>query len=65
MTSLAWPLTRWLSEYLGMVPVAVQIPNEDHPMARKLKDFLTSIGALAAWNAEMSADSPPEACLFR
>ncbi len=59
--SLAWPLTRWLCEYLGMVPEAVQVTNEDHFLAVRLKEYLESIGAGAAWNAEMSPDAPPQA----
>jgi nitrogenase molybdenum-iron protein alpha/beta subunit len=58
--SLAWPLTKWLSGYLAMTPVAVQVPNEEHSMAKQLKDYLASIGVPNAWNAEMCPTSPPD-----
>ena len=49
------PLANWLAGYLAMTPVAMQVTNEDHPMALRLKDYLESIGVAKAWNAEMSA----------
>ena len=58
--SMALPLVKWLSGYLAMTPLAVQVPNEDHPMALRLKDYLESIGVSKAWNAEMSAATPPD-----
>ncbi len=58
--SMALPLTKWLAGYLAMTPVAVQVTNEDHPMAMQLKDYLESIGVGKAWNAEMKAASPPD-----
>ena len=59
--SLAWPLTKWLFDYLAMTPVAVQVPNEQHPQAQQLKEYLRSIGVERAWSAELSAETPPEA----
>ena len=61
--SLAWPLVSWLAGYLAMTPVAVQVTNEDHPMALRLKDYLASIGVPKAWNAEMSAAEPLDVVL--
>jgi nitrogenase molybdenum-iron protein alpha/beta subunit len=58
--SLALPLTRWLCEYLAMTPVAIQVPDEAHPLAVRLKAYLESIGAGSRWNAPMLPDSPPE-----
>lgn len=59
--SLAWPLTHWLCDYLAMSPIAVQVTNEDHPMAVRLKEYLDSIGASEAWNADPPTDAAPDA----
>jgi nitrogenase molybdenum-iron protein alpha/beta subunit len=58
--STALPLTKWLAGYLAMTPVAVQVTNEDHPMAWQLKEYLESIGVASAWNAEMKSTAPPD-----
>lgn len=58
--SLAWPLTRWLSDYFAMTPQAVQVPNERHPLAQRLKAYLESIGVGSAWNAPLAAETPPD-----
>ncbi len=51
--SAALPLTRWLYEYLGMVPVAVETPEyADRPMALQLLAFLQSIHCEDAWQRE-------------
>lgn len=59
--SLAWPLTRWLVEYLAMVPVAIQVPDESQPAAVRLRAWLEEIGAGAAWNMAIGGDPLPEA----
>jgi nitrogenase molybdenum-iron protein alpha/beta subunit len=61
--SLALPLTKWLAGYLAMTPAAVQVTNEDHPMALRLREYLESIGVGKAWNAEMRPASPPDVVL--
>ena len=58
--SMALPLVKWLAGYLAMTPVAVQVTNEDHPMALDLKEYLKSIGVPSAWNAEMHSANPPD-----
>ena len=51
--SVALPLTRWLYEYLGMVPAAVETPEcADRPMAQHLGDFLRSIRCEDAWQRD-------------
>ena len=43
--SAVYALTRWLSEYLGMIPAAIETLDDDVPFFRaKLTDFLDSIG---------------------
>jgi hypothetical protein len=61
--SLALPLTKWLAGYLAMTPVAVQVTNEEHPLALQLKEYLESIGVGSAWNAEMHSAAPPNVVL--
>jgi nitrogenase molybdenum-iron protein alpha/beta subunit len=58
--SMALPLTKWLTGWLAMTPAAVQVTNEDHPMALRLKAYLESIGVENAWNAEMRPASSPD-----
>lgn len=58
--SLAFPLVRWLCDYLAMVPLAVQVPNEKHLLSQQLKEYLASIGASEAWNAPLRSEDPPE-----
>ncbi|MCL2137487.1 MAG: oxidoreductase [Coriobacteriia bacterium] len=42
--SFAYPLARWLSEYLGMIPSAIElVPGEDGGFVTRLNDFLSSI----------------------
>ncbi|MFP4030112.1 MAG: nitrogenase component 1 [Desulfococcaceae bacterium] len=50
--SLALPLTRWLHEYLGMVPVAVSAGEATAGQRTGIREFLQSIGGAAAWNAD-------------
>lgn len=59
--SLALPLTRWLCDYLGMTPLAVQVSNPDHPLALRLGEYLSGIGAAQAWMAELDPVESPEA----
>lgn len=58
--SLAFPLVKWLCDYLAMAPLAVQVPNEEHFLSQRLKEYLQSIGAGDAWNAPLLPDEPPE-----
>jgi len=58
--SMALPLVKWLTGWLAMTPTAVQVTNEDHPMAVRLKEYLESIGVGKAWNAEMQPASSPD-----
>jgi nitrogenase molybdenum-iron protein alpha/beta subunit len=42
--STAYPLTKWLCGYLGMIPAAISVlPDSDPQFTRKLKDFLEGI----------------------
>jgi nitrogenase molybdenum-iron protein alpha/beta subunit len=61
--SLAYPLTRWLYEYLGMVPLAVQFTEPESNFARPLQDYLADIGCDAAWNAVLDREQLPEVVL--
>jgi nitrogenase molybdenum-iron protein alpha/beta subunit len=48
--SFALPLTRWLYEYLGLVPVSIETPDyAGAPAALRLRDFLHAIGCGDAW----------------
>ena len=59
--SLAWPLTRWLHSFLGMVPQVVQLPEETSPSAIALHRYLNDNGCGDAWNAPLTPESPPVA----
>jgi len=42
--SAAYPLARWLSGYLGMIPAAIElVPGEDGGFVSKLTDYLAAI----------------------
>ncbi len=58
--SLAYPLVKWFYGYLGMVPTAVQVPDETEPLAAALKAYLAEIGQPQAWNAPLDAELPPQ-----
>jgi nitrogenase molybdenum-iron protein alpha/beta subunit len=48
--SIALPLARWLYEYLGMLPVAVEIvDSEGSLLAVQLQTWLESIGCADSW----------------
>ena len=58
--SLALPLTTWLYEYLGMVPVGVRVPRQtgESETAGRLKSFLKGIHCDAAWMAPPDRGEP-------
>ncbi len=48
--SIALPLSKWLYEYIGMLPVAVElIDHTPTPLAARLLTWLESIGCADAW----------------
>lgn len=48
--SIALPLTQWLYQYLGMIPVAVECQeHQQTALAKRLRAFLTEIGCGDAW----------------
>jgi nitrogenase molybdenum-iron protein alpha/beta subunit len=48
--SIAMPLARWLYEYIGMLPVAVETLNtRETPLAVRLRIWLSGIGCAGAW----------------
>ena len=54
--SIAFPLARFLYDYLGMLPVSVATPNYiDTNLAERLKDFLSGVGCLDAWQVPWQA----------
>ncbi len=59
--SLALPVVKWFHSYLGMVPMAVQVPDEEEPLADTLQQYLADIGSADAWNAKLDDASPPHA----
>ena len=61
--SLAYPLTRWLYEYLGMVPLAVQISDPAGSYAGPLRDYLATIGCGDAWQAALDREHLPAVVL--
>lgn len=56
--SIALPLTKWLYNYLGMVPVCVDIPpnTNDRAMLSEFLDGTGFGGALSAFNSNEHAD---------
>jgi nitrogenase molybdenum-iron protein alpha/beta subunit len=58
--SIALPLTRWLYDYLGMIPVAVTVTSPSDPaLIERLRAYLESIDCIDAWQAVME-DVVPE-----
>lgn len=52
-SSVAYPLTKWLYEYLCMLPVSVSVdPGEDSHLVSSLVGFLDSAGLKDAWNSD-------------
>ena len=56
--SIALPMTRWLYEYLGMVPVSVIVQERTPDCAAALTRFLTAIDCQSALNADLSTVQP-------
>ena len=51
--SVAYPLTKWLYEYLCMLPVSISAdPGEDKSMVSSLIGFLDDAGLKEAWNSD-------------
>ena len=57
--SIALPLTRWLYDYLGMVPVSVSANDAVTEQRESLRNFLEEIGCAAAWESD-AADCVPD-----
>lgn len=58
-SSVALPLTKWLLEYLGMVPVSVRLnPGGDPTMADSLRSFLEQQGFGEAWDRGLQESRP-------
>ena len=52
-SSVAYPLTKWLYEYLSMMPVSISVdPGEDSRMASSLTGFLAGVGLKETWNSD-------------
>lgn len=58
--SLAYPLTRWLHGYLGMVPLAVRLGDEASAYAQPLREYLATIDCAAAWGASLDDHQAPD-----
>jgi len=54
----ALPLTRWLYDYLGMVPEAVSTAEATRDQSETLARYLADIGCADAWNAETGRIGP-------
>jgi len=59
--SLAFPVVKCLHAYLGMIPLAVQVPDESEPFAVALREYLSGAGFGEAWNAPLEPENPPDA----
>jgi nitrogenase molybdenum-iron protein alpha/beta subunit len=59
--SLAFAVVKCFHAYLGMVPLAVQVPDESEPFACDLRKYLEEGGFASAWNASMEPENPPDA----
>ncbi|MDW5562040.1 MAG: nitrogenase component 1 [Methanomassiliicoccus sp.] len=56
-SSMALPLTEFLMNYLGMIPVAVRVnPGEYLPMAERLRSLLEESGFGGAWDRDITHD---------
>ncbi|OPY60186.1 MAG: Light-independent protochlorophyllide reductase subunit B [Syntrophorhabdaceae bacterium PtaU1.Bin034] len=57
--SIAMPLARWLYEYIGMLPVAVETPDSrETPLTARLRAWLSDIGCAEAWQAPWHLTDP-------
>lgn len=56
--STALSLTRWLYEYLGMVPTAVSVSEATEDQPAEIRRYLTRIGCADAWEADLSGLEP-------
>jgi len=50
--STALPLTKWLYEYLGMIPVAVDPLDPESDLGHALRRFLDKMGRSTAWQRQ-------------
>ena len=57
--SIALPLTRWLYDYLGMVPVGVSTNDAVSEHRKLLRNFLKEIRCADAWDSD-GADRAPD-----
>jgi nitrogenase molybdenum-iron protein alpha/beta subunit len=52
-SSVAYPLTKWLYEYLCMLPVSISVdPGEDKGMVSSLQGYLGDAGLKETWNSD-------------
>ncbi len=56
--SMALPLTRWLYDYLGMVPVAVVVREATPTCSTALEQFLEDIGCSETLDADLTRVAP-------
>ena len=61
--SLAYPLLRWCLDYLGMTPVALQVPDEKSKFAKLIQEYLAEKNLLHVWNKELNPEDPPNVVL--
>ena len=54
-SSITYPLTKWLYDYLCFLPVSISVdPGEDSGMVSSTVEFLNSKGLKGAWNSNPS-----------
>lgn len=57
--SLAFPLARWLYDYLGMLPVAIEVADERAGQDKKeILSWLSRVGCSEAWQRSWRAAQP-------
>jgi nitrogenase molybdenum-iron protein alpha/beta subunit len=57
--SLAFPLARWLYDYLGMLPVAIEAVDERAgQVGKKMRSWLSEVGCSDAWQRSWRAAEP-------
>ncbi|MDP6113287.1 MAG: nitrogenase component 1 [Planctomycetota bacterium] len=56
--SLAYPLTKWLYSYLGMLPVAIDTYDDSAPLRDTLQHYLSRIGHRDAWGKDIGSTQP-------
>ena len=61
--SLAYPLLLWCHDYLGMTPLAVQVPDDNSTFGKKIQKYLEDKNLPGVWNNDLDPSCPPNIVL--